>query len=156
MNHMQQTKWVGVLPPAAIVDNASFTTNVIDTKGFDYCVIAVYLGATDIALTALKVQEAEATSSSTALTSGADVTGLVWGTSNNHVGVASTLPSATDDNKVYLFEIDCRNRMRYLDVTITIGDGAAGGFVTALAVLYRGENLGTTAAARGAGEILRA
>jgi hypothetical protein len=155
MNAAQWTKKVIVASPVAIVDNASFTTNVIDTKGWDYCVIDCILGATDIALTALKVQEAEATSSATALTSGADVTGLVFGTSADIAGTTSTLPSATNDDKVFTFEVDCKTRMRYLDVTATMGDGATGGFMAILATLYRGENPGTTASARGCQQILR-
>jgi hypothetical protein len=156
MNHMQQVKHVTVYAPAAIVDNASLTTNVIDCKGWDYCTIIVQLGATDIALTALKVQEDDTTSSATALTSGADVTGLVWGTSANIAGTTSTLPSATDDGDIFVFEVDCRNRDRYLDVVCTFGDGTVGGYAAIVAILSRGENPGTTAAARGCTEILRA
>jgi hypothetical protein len=155
MNHMQQVKHVVVYAPAAISDNASPTTTVIDTKGWDYCTIIVTFGAMDIAMVALKVQEAEATSSSTALTSGADVTGLVWGTSANIAGATSTLPSGTDDGLNFVFEIDCKTRMRYLDVAATTGDGAAGTYLSIVAILSRGENPGTTAASRGCKEILR-
>jgi len=155
MHAEQNNKYVTVYAPAAIVDNASLTTNVIDTKGYDYCTIIVQLGATDIGITALKVQEDDTTSSGTALTSGADVTGLVWGTSANHVGTTSTLPSGTNDDTIFVFEVDCRARKRYLDVTFTMGDGSTGGFATIIAVLSRGNNQLTTAAGRGATEILR-
>jgi hypothetical protein len=53
-------KVVSITPPAAIVDNAAVTTATIDTAGFDYLVINLYLGATDIAVAAAKVQEADA------------------------------------------------------------------------------------------------
>ena len=127
----QNTKWVSVTPPAAIVDNASLTTASIDTAGYEYCEIFLYLGATDIAMTALKVQESDNDSSY------ADVTGLVYGTSNGISGSASTLPSATDDNKCFKFEIDLRGRKRYLDLVATCGDGAAGTYATAFAILSR-------------------
>ena len=65
-------KFVEVVEPNAILDEASATANVIDTKGYDYVVVNVYLGATDIALTALKLQEAAVAASATALTDGAD------------------------------------------------------------------------------------
>ena len=55
----QSVKYVSVTPPAAIVDNASYTTAEIDTYGWDYAKIVCYVGATDIAMTALKVQEAD-------------------------------------------------------------------------------------------------
>lgn len=155
MNAAQQTKKVIVASPGALIDNASATTNCIDLKDWDYCVIDCIIGATDIALTALKVQEDDTTSSATALTSGTDVTGLVWGTSADIAGTTSTLPSATDDNKIFTFEVDCKTRKRYLDVVATFGDGTVGGYFAAIATLYRGSNPGTTAAARGCAQILR-
>ncbi|MFZ9311821.1 MAG: hypothetical protein ACO24O_10030 [Arenimonas sp.] len=51
----QASKFVSITPPAAIIDNASATTASVDTKGWDYAVITVYLGALDIAVSALKV-----------------------------------------------------------------------------------------------------
>lgn len=127
-----------VSQPAAIVNNGSLTCNVIDTLGYDLVEITLYLGATDIALTALKVQEAEAKSSATALTSGVDITASVFGTANNDTGSASTLPSATDDNKVYKFLINCKGaRKRYLLPVVTIGNGSTGAFTTVVARLAR-------------------
>lgn len=150
MNSLLNTKLVGITPPAAIIDDASATTAEIDTLGFDYCQIVVYLGATDIAMTALAVTESD-----TAGSGHANVTGLIWGTSSNIAGSTSTLPSATDDNKFFVADIDLRGRKRYLDLTATIGNGAAGTYFTAFAVLSRKEGGITTAAERGAQEILR-
>lgn len=56
MNSQQQTKKFLVTSPTAIVDNASWTCNVIDTLGYDYCDIDILLGVTDIAMATLKVQ----------------------------------------------------------------------------------------------------
>jgi hypothetical protein len=151
----QGMKVVNVLPPAAIIDDASGTTNVIDCKGFDYCTILVILGATDIAVSALKVQESDVAASGTALTNGADVTGLVYGTSANVAGSTSALPTADDDNKVFAFDIDLRARKRYLDVTATFGNGSAGTYCTIIALLSRAEQTPTTAAERGCGDVLR-
>ena len=145
----QNTKWVSVTPPAAIVDNASLTTASIDTAGYEYCEIFLYLGAMDIAMTALKVQESDNDSTYS------DVTGLVYGTSNGISGSASSLPSATDDNKCFKFEVDLRGRKRYLDLVATCGDGAAGTYATAFAILSRASDYPVTASERGFGNILR-
>jgi len=144
-----------VTPPAAIVDNASFTTNVIDTKGFRFVRINLMIGATDIAMTALKVQEADAASDATTLTSGADVADLVVGTATTDAGGASALPSATADNTIQSFEIDMRGRKRYLKLIATIGDGSAGAFACAWAELHRAEKLPITAAEKGCAQVMK-
>lgn len=149
MNSVQNTKIVSVTPPAAIYDNTSPTTASIDTQGWDYLQVFVYLGATDIAMAALKLQESDTDGSY------ADVTGLVYGTSTGINGSASTLPSATDDNKFFLFEVDLRGRKRYFDLVATAGDGTAGTYFAAWAVLSRGKDFPVTAAERGAANILR-
>ena len=146
----QNYKLVSVTPPGAIVDNASYTTAEIDTLGFSYCQIVVYLGATDIAMAALKVTESDTSGSGHA-----DVTGLVFGTSANIAGTTSALPSATDDNKFQRFDIDLKGRKRYLDVTATAGNGTAGTYATIFALLWRAEDTPTTAAQAGCDEILR-
>lgn len=148
-------KFAPVLPPAAIVDNASPTTNVIDTLGFRYLEVFVFFGAMDIAATVLKLQEADAASDATTLTSGADVPGAVYGTSANDAGSTSTLPTATSDNTVFKFEVDLRGRKRYVKPVLTCGDGAAGTYVCAWAELSRGENTPTTAAQKGVAQNLR-
>lgn len=145
----QDTKFVSVTPPQAIYDNASLTTASIDTKGYGYARIYVYLGATDIAMTALKVQESDTDGSY------ADITGLVYGTSSNIAGSTSALPSASDDNKCFLFEIDLRGRKRYLDLVATCGDGAAGTYATAWCILSHGSDAPVSASERGFGDILR-
>ena len=148
----KDTKVFVVLAPAAILDNTSPTTNVIDTKGFAYCQVLVILGATDIALTVLKLQEADAASSATALTSGADVTGAIYGTSTDAAGNVVALPTATDDNKIYTFDVHCgRGRKRYLKPVITIGDGTVGGFITCIAVLSKAGILPNTNTEKGIG-----
>lgn len=150
MIHAQNEKTVIVTAPGALLDNASATTTEIDTLGYDYCKIKVILGATDIALTALKVQESDTSGSGFA-----DVTGLVYGTSENIAGDTSALPSATDDNKVFGFEIDLKARKRYLDVVATVGNGTNGAYVAIIAELSRAKDEPVTASERGYGDILR-
>ena len=139
----QITKTVSITPPGAIVDDTSYTTAAVDTKGWEYATIYVYLGATDIAMAALKVQESDDNSAYS------DVTGLVYGTSTNSAGSTSTLPSATDDNKFFAFHVDLKGRKRYLDLVATAGNGAAGTYLTAWAVLSRGKEFPNSATERG-------
>ena len=140
MKVAQASKIVAITPPGAILDNTSATTNVVDTIGFGYAVITVHLGATDIAMTALKLQHADAKSSDTALTSGADVTGGDF---------SASLPSATDDNKFVRWYVNLRGLGRYLDLVATLGDGSAGTYFTAWAELYEGSTSPSDATGRG-------
>lgn len=151
MNEAQHDKFVSITPPAAIVDNASYTTATLDTKGYAYARVFVYLGATDIAMTALKIQESD----DSGMSGAADVTGLIYGTSADVTGATSALPSATDDNKCFVFEIDLRGRKRYLDLVATAGDGSAGTFAAAFALLSRAGDCPVTPTERGFGNILR-
>jgi len=146
----QNMKVMAIVPPQAIVDNASFTTAEIDCKGWDYAQIYCYIGALDIAFTALAVTESDTTGSGHA-----NVTGLIWGTSDDITGTTSTSPSATDDDKFFIFDINLLGRKRFLDLTATIGDGAAGGFLCVWCMLSRGTEHPSTAAQRGAKQILR-
>lgn len=145
----QQAKKLIVISPAAISDNASPTTNSIDTLGWDYLEVDVILGASDIAMAALKMQSSDTDGSY------ADVTGLIWGTSANIAGSTSTLPSATGDDKIYSFQIDLRGQKRYFDLVATTGDGSLGTYIAATARLSRGKDGPTTAAEQGCQEILR-
>ena len=150
MIHAQNVKYISVTKPAAIVDNASYTTDEIDTLGFDYATIVCYYGTSDIAMTALAVTESDSAGSGHA-----NVTGLVYGTSSNIAGSTSSLPSATDDGKFFVFQVDLKARKRYLDVTATAGDGSAGTFVAIFAILSRGEATPDTASEAGAADVLR-
>jgi hypothetical protein len=146
----QLAKWVNVTPPAAISDNKDLTTGEIDTLGWDYLEIAVVLGATDIAMATLKVCEGDTSGSATT-----DITGAVFGTSNKIDGVKSALPSATDDNKIFLVQLDLRKRCRYIDVSAKTGDGTAGTYIAIVARLSRGKVAPSNAAGAGAAAILR-
>lgn len=141
----QAVKRVWITPPAAIVDDAAFTTTEVDTAGFDYAKIVVGIGATDIAMVACKVTESDTSGSGHA-----DVSGLDTDGDTNIAGSASTLPTATDDNKFVEFEIDLLGRKRYLDLSMTAGDGTAGTFACAWVELSRaGTTPGNVLADRG-------
>jgi hypothetical protein len=145
----QNSKYVIVTSPAAILDNTSATTNAIDAKGWDYLQVVCTVGATDIAMSALKLQTSDTDSSY------ADLTGAIFGTSTNIDGATSAVPSATDDNKLFVIEVDLRGKKRYFDLVATAGNGTAGTYFSAVAILSKGEIAPITAAGRGADEILR-
>jgi hypothetical protein len=149
MNQSQQSKFQLITAPAAIANNTSPATTSIDTQGYDYAEVFVILGATDIALTALKIQESDTDGSY------GDVTGLIYGTSASIAGTTASLPSATDDNKCFKFEIDLRGRKRYLDLVYTIGNGSTGAFSTAFVLLSRAKDHPVSASERGFGNIVR-
>lgn len=134
MNPIQQAKFVAAIKPGAILDDASATAEVIDTTGWDYATIVVQLGATDIALTALKVQN-----SATSGGSYVDITGATFDGGSGMGGATLALPSATDDGQTCVFQIDMRNKDPFLKVVATVGDGSTGGYVAAVAILSRGK-----------------
>ena len=148
---LEACKLVSVTPPQAIKDNASWTTGEIDTKDWDHLTLIVYLGATDIAVAAMTVTESDTSGSGHA-----NVTGLIAGTSTNIDGSTSALPTATDDNKFQVFEIDLRGRKRYIDLTFTAGDGTAGTYAAVLGILSSPKaNAPISISDRGCDEILR-
>lgn len=151
MHESQHVKYVPITQPAAIVDNASFTTATIDRIGFNFLTIVFMLGATDIALTALKVQESD----DSGMSGPADIVGTRVGTDPDIGGTTTVLPSATDDNKLVVFQINLQGRKRYIDLVATIGDGSAGGFAAAVGILSRAEVSPMTSAEAGALWVLR-
>jgi hypothetical protein len=140
MKQAQAFKVAPITPPGAILDNTSATTLVVDTIGFSYAVILVHLGATDIAMTALKLQHSDVAASTSALTGGVDISGADF---------TGSFPSATADNGFFAFYVDLNGLGRYLDLVATVGDGAAGTYFTASALLFEGSITPSTAAARG-------
>jgi len=136
--------------PQAKVNNASASATAIDTQGFRYLEVSVFLGDTDIALSALKLQECDTSGGSYV-----DIVGTRVGTDNNDAGAASVLPTATDDNKIWKFEIDLRGRQRFIKPVVTVGNGSTGAYLMILGKLWRGENTPTLAASKGAAAVLR-
>lgn len=142
-------KIVAISPPAVISDNASPTTASIDTKSYDHATIIVHFGAMDIAMAAFKLQESDTDGSY------ADITGANFASGTLSSGSAAALPAATADNGFWAFQVNLKGRKRFLDLVITTGDGAAGTYVTAFAILSRGETLPNSMSERGfAGEII--
>lgn len=150
MNLMQQAKYVRAISPAAILDDSSATSTVIDARDYDYCTIVVQLGATDIALTALKVQ--------TCATSGGsyvDLSGATFDGGTSPDGTTLALPSSTDDNQTCVFQIDMRGKNPFLQVVATFGNGSAGGYIAAVAILTKAALSPSTSATMADGDVCR-
>lgn len=143
-NPLQQTKFVNLTPPGALVDNASLAVTELDTKGWDYCRIVLMLGATDIDCSAATLTEGDTSGSGHA-----NITPSIYGTATDIDAATSALPTATDDNGFFVWEFDLRGRKRYIDATITVADGTVGGYYCVFAELYRGENVKLTKTGRG-------
>lgn len=124
-NILQELKFTQITPPAAIVDNAAFTTATYDTKGLESCMFLVCFGAMDIAVAALKLQESD----NSGMSGATDISGADFSVS------PLTLPSDTADNTILAIYVKCgANRKRYFDLSFTGGNGAAGTYATVLAI----------------------
>lgn len=140
MNDALNQKTVIVTPPAAIVDNAAFPTTAVDMRGYRFCTFEIILGALDIAVAVLKLRHSDDDGATDAYT---DIDGADY-------SVDGTLPSATADNGIVAIHVDMRGgKKRFLDLSFTGGDGAAGTFACVLARLSRGETFARSAADRG-------
>lgn len=126
MINAAKSKFVVVTPPAAIVDNAAFTTGAIDTKGFEWLTILAIFGAIDIAPASASIRQSDASNMG----------------SPSNIAVGGTdfaLATAADsDNKIHAFDINLLGKKRYIDFEITGGDGSAGTYLTVVAILSRG------------------
>lgn len=149
-------RYFNVIAPGVIRDNAAFTANVIDTAGASEVTILFQLGATDIPMTSLRLQSSDTNGSGWV-----DVPGLVYGTSLSSIPNAdgtysvSTLPSATDDNRIFVFHINNMSGIgRFLNLVATAGDGATGTYASAVAILGKVDSLEFTQAGQNIANLL--
>jgi hypothetical protein len=143
MNELQMTKMVQMIRPA-VVDDDTATGIELDTYGWRWLRVDVMIGATDIAMTALKLTESD-----TAGSGHADITGCIYGTSANDTGSTSALPTSTDDGYIFSFELSLVGRKRYINIVATAGNGTTGVAMAALATLGKGEQMPRTASSAG-------
>lgn len=130
MKTQQRAKYVSAINPAAILDDTSATATVIDARDAAYVEIVLQLGATDIALAALKVQECDTSGGSYT-----DISGATFDGGADTDGGTLALPSATDDGQTCVFQINMIGRKPFLKVVATFGNGSTGGFIAGVARL---------------------
>lgn len=140
MQYMQATKSAIMVAPQTI--GTTSVTGYVDTLGYDHCRI-YYQGATAAAadvITALKLQDGDTTSAFT------DISGAVGGTD-------FTIPVPnTSTPDIMIFDVDTRNKKRYLNISIT-GD-ATTRTTSVMAVLDRAAQMPDTDTEAGAKEIV--
>jgi hypothetical protein len=139
MNSLQNCKFVNVTPPAAIVNNAAFTTATVDTKGWRKVTFLVILGALDIALSALKLQQSD----DSGMAGAADISGADFSVS------PLTLPSATDDNKLFMIYVDTRGKKGIRTCRSRWATARPAASSCVIAILHDGETVPSTATLRG-------
>jgi len=158
---LSEPKIVPIIFPAVITDaddpvGAYGDANPVsvDTLGFSKATVYVIIGASDVDMTALGVYSGAAAASGADDSSYSAITGLQASGSSGD----GRLPTATDDNTVFAFEIDLRNDDigRYLALDATAGDGTAGSYITAFAMLTRANESPITATEKGVGWALSA
>jgi hypothetical protein len=138
MIEITMSKKVQSVWPQARINNAAVTCASVDRRGFDYAVVRVAIGATDVGITALKLQESDDNSTFT------DVPGTDYSVA------PLTLPSSANGNTLWEWQVDLRgSRKRYLKPVITIGNGTLGAFVAAEVELFRAEQAPYNASTQG-------
>ena len=138
MIEITQTKKVQSVWPQARLNNAAVACASVDRRGFDYAVVRVAIGATDVGLTTLKLQESDDNATFT------DVAGADYSVA------PLALPTNSATNTLWEWQVDLRgSRKRYLRPAITIGNGALGAFVAAEAELFRAEQAPFNATSEG-------
>lgn len=139
MNLSKTTRIVQVLSPLAAEAATDRTSKVIDTEGFDSCLIVVPVGTIDGSADAqsIKLSHADAASDADTLTSGSDITGS-----------AQAIASDADDNCFYIDVNDITKRFLQLtvdkDTTNNLNEAA-------VAILYNSKSSQPTTHGEGTG-----
>ncbi len=156
MNEYQNNKVVGVIvPSSAYVDDGDFTTVEVDTLGFNYAQFYVYLGPTDIKVAAMHIGESDTSGSTGTIIADTNFASTAGITAID--GSTLVLPSATEDGNVYRMDVNCTGpRKRYLDLTLTAGNGTTGTLATAICILSAANEAPITEAAQGCVQVARA
>ena len=131
MQRLQNLKAVMVTSPAAISDDAALVTNTIDTAGYEEMLIIFMVGAIDVAMTGLKLQESDSSN----MAGAADVPNAIFGVTG-----AGMVGPLEDD---MLFGIHVKlgggGRKRYMDLFATTGNGVAGTYGSCVAILSKND-----------------
>jgi hypothetical protein len=124
---LQHTKRQIAIAPQGQINNAAFTSQVIDKTDFpgaDYIEFVGIVGDTDVQMSTLKLMESDTKTDDTTL-----------GGSPSEVIDASTKPGANDDDTIFAMGIDLKkSRKRYLQLQATAGNGTNGTHLAAVAV----------------------
>ena len=137
---LPQPKTVIAIIPISKTNGATAVGEMIDTKGFDFVSIGIVASTADVVsntLSVLKIEEGDTTSS---------VATFAGAVSNTDYTIATNAYTSTSNQNVWLFNVDCRARKRYLRVSASPQTTMVIGGV---AMLHRAEKAPTTAAEAG-------
>lgn len=135
---LPQLKTVIAIIPISKTNGATATGEIIDTQGYDWCTVNVFASTADVVsdtLSVLKLQECD----TTVTTSFANISGCLGGTDFT---IATNAYTSTTNQNVWQFNVDCRNRKRYLKV---IASPQTTMVMAGAALLGRGEQSPNTA-----------
>lgn len=145
MIDLQSTKlWLAT--PPELKDNAAFTSYALNTSGYDYVRYIIAVGAIDIDMVTLKLQESDDNITYT------DVPGSIFGTSTVpaiDLGGVAALPSIASADSLFSIFVNLKGRKKWLQIVATGGNGAVGTYMCVIAELSRAEHSPRTAAERG-------
>ena len=146
MNYLQNAKFVNVLDPVSAAASAITMDNEIDTKGFDYCTVVFQLGSANGAVTELHLEQSDAGGGSGFSEVGVEGFDFSSGIESDVTNAA--LPGASDDDNLFVFEVDTRGLKRYLRLEYTSGGSA--NLSACVAILSRASETSNVPADRGA------
>lgn len=130
MRVLENIKTVTTIQPQ-LANNTTVNGSAVEVAGFGQAVVVVAIGASDVAATALYLEESDDGSSWTTVTGG-EITG-------------ANLPAGNDDNKQWAFVYNVLGKgKRYVRPVITVGN-ATGAYIHAYAMLAEGGVAGTDA-----------
>lgn len=142
MHELQNCKVFPAIVPGAIKDDTAFTSLVLDKADFagaDYLEFVGLLGSIDAEMALLKVMESDTKTNSTTL-----------GGTPVLVKDATVKPGASDGSKPFVFGVNLRDsHERYLQIQATAGNGAAGTYLSVVAIASRPTNGSSDASPRG-------
>lgn len=147
---LKNCKFVPIIQAQAIKDDTLFvgshgsTPINVDCASYAYALFVFCLGASDIAVAELSLYDSNTTTDGDFAIIAA----------SNYATSPLTLPSATADNTAVAWHVDLRNRKRYMRMNAKPGDGTAGSFAYAFAILYRGDDNLQTAAGQNFAQIV--
>ena len=161
MIDLQNVKKVIALAPITVADPiTSAGVTSIDTLGYDYAVIDLMIGATNGAVSTLKVLQSDTSLNAADWHNATDVvvdfnanatTGVVTDVTGNSL----SYPTNNSDNTIHTIEIDLRGKKRYLAIDV-IGTANSDYGIAAMATLGRAKEALGTATAKGATTLVRA
>lgn len=143
-NSVQKQKIVALVQPQAIKDDALFVGSVgstpayCDCSGWNSARVVFQIGSIDATIAKMNVYECDTSGGTYTEIAGADF-----------VADTTSEPGASDDNKIYSVYLDMRKQMRYLEVELQAGDGAAGTYATAFVILSDPDIAPNSASERG-------